>query len=204
MVQMAAAFSSVVNGGYYYTPHVVKEIQNENGATVSEIETQPVHKVVTAETSKLLRGYLYKTVEEGTAKAAQVKGYKVGGKTGTAEKYPRKKKNYLVSFIGFTPVEHPEVVIYVVIDQPHVEDQAHSTYATEFASSVMGDVLPMLGVYKNDSSGGKTKVQLPSTKNGNLPLEVPKGAKHRSGRESFLYILWSVCCRYRLQGGWHI
>ena len=92
MVQMAAAFSSVVNGGYYYTPHVVKEIQNENGATVSEIETQPVHKVVTAETSKLLRGYLYKTVEEGTAKAAQVKGYKVGGKTGTAEKYPRKKK----------------------------------------------------------------------------------------------------------------
>lgn len=104
-----------------------------------------------------------------------MKGYKVGGKTGTAEKYPRKKKNYLVSFIGFTPVEHPEVVIYVVIDQPHVEDQAHSTYATEFASSVMGDVLPMLGVYKNDSSGGKTKVQLPSTKNGNLPLEVPKG-----------------------------
>lgn len=175
MVQMAAAFSSVVNGGYYYTPHVVKEIQNENGATVSEIETQPVHKVVTAETSKLLRGYLYKTVEEGTAKAAQVKGYKVGGKTGTAEKYPRKKKNYLVSFIGFTPIEHPEVVIYVVIDQPHVEDQAHSTYATEFASSVMGDVLPMLGVYKNDSSGGTTKVQLPSTKNGNLPLEVPKG-----------------------------
>lgn len=65
---------------------------NENGATVSEIETQPVHKVVTAETSKLLRGYLYKTVEEGTAKAAQVKGYKVGGKTGTAEKYPRKRK----------------------------------------------------------------------------------------------------------------
>ena len=175
MVQMAAAFSSVVNGGYYYTPHVVKEIQNENGATVSEIETQPVHKVVTAETSKLLRSYLYKTVEEGTAKAAQVKGYKVGGKTGTAEKYPRKKKNYLVSFIGFTPVEHPEVVIYVVIDQPHVEDQAHSTYATEFASSVMGDVLPMLGIYKNDSSGGTTKVQLPSTKNGNLPLEVPKG-----------------------------
>ena len=51
-----------------------------------------------------------------------------------------------------------------MIDQPHVEDQAHSTYATEFASSVMGDVLPMLGVYKNDSSGGTTKVQLPSTK----------------------------------------
>ena len=166
MVQMAAAFSSVVNGGYYYTPHVVKEIQNENGATVSEIETQPVHKVVTAETSKLLRSYLYKTVEEGTAKAAQVKGYKVGGKTGTAEKYPRKKKNYLVSFIGFTPVEHPEVVIYVVIDQPHVEDQAHSTYATEFASSVMGDVLPMLGIcllYTSPSPRDMRRSRMPSS-----------------------------------------
>lgn len=176
MIQMAAAFSAVINGGSYYKPHVVKEVQNENGAVVEEMENTLVHKVTTEETSKLIREYLYKTVDEGTATPAKVKGYKIGGKTGTAEKYPRKSKNYLVSFIGFTPVDDPEVVIYVTIDEPHVEDQAHSTYATEFSSEVMKDVLPLLGIYKKGSSSDDdTKINLPSTKNGNLPLEVPEG-----------------------------
>ena len=177
MIQMAAAFSAVINGGNYYKPHVVKEIQNENGATVEEIENTLVRKVTTEETSGLIKSYLYKTVQEGTATLAQVDGYKIGGKTGTAEKYPRRMRNYLVSFIGYTPIDDPEVVIYVTIDQPHVQDQAHSTYATEFSSGVMQDVLPLLGIYKKASAktSDDTKVQLPSTQNGNLPLEVPKG-----------------------------
>lgn len=176
MIQMAAAFSAVINGGNYYKPHVVKQIQNENGAVAEERENTLVRKVITEDTSKLLRDYLYKTVEEGTASPAKVKGYKIGGKTGTAEKIPRKSKNYLVSFIGFTPIDEPEVVIYVTIDQPHVEDQAHSTYATEFSSEVMKEILPLLGIYKKSSSGkDDTKISLPSTKNGNLPLEVPDG-----------------------------
>lgn len=175
MIQMAAAFSAVINGGEYYQPHVVKEIQSESGATSSTMENTLARKIITEDTSEKLRSYLYKTVEEGTAAPAQVKGYQIGGKTGTAEKYPRKKKNYLVSFIGFTPVDDPEVVIYVVIDQPHVEDQAHSTYATEFSSDVMKDILPLLGIYKKNSGKNNTKITLPSTKNGNLSREVPEG-----------------------------
>ena len=106
-----------------------------------------VKKTVSENTSKLMRRYLETTVSEGTANPASVKGYTIGGKTGTAEKRPVSEKNYLVSFIGCVPADDPQVSIYVIIDEPHVEDQAHSTYATEFASKLMKKVLPFLGVY---------------------------------------------------------
>jgi stage V sporulation protein D (sporulation-specific penicillin-binding protein) len=150
MVQMLSGFSSLINGGNYYQPHIVKEIQNSDGDVVESIEPVLVKKTTTEETSELLRSYLKSTVEEGTASPAQVKGYSIGGKTGTAEKRPVSEKNYLVSFIGCVPAEDPEVAIYVVIDEPHVSDQAHSTYATEFASKIMKKVLPFLGQYADN------------------------------------------------------
>lgn len=183
MVQMAAAFSAVVNGGNYYQPHVVKEINTKSGAVVSSNDNMLVRRVITEDTSKLLREYLYKTVsdEDGTAKPARVDGYKIGGKTGTAEKQPRGHGNYLVSFIGCTPADDPEAVIYVIIDEPNVEDQSHaSVYATEFASDVMEDVLMFLGIYpdKSDAKSKKNKIsnnkiKLPSTKDG-IFLDAPK------------------------------
>lgn len=174
MIQLAAALSAVVNGGNYYEPHVVKEIQSESGATIESMENKLVRKVITEKTSERIRNYLFKTVEEGTATLAQVKGYEIGGKTGTAEKLPRADKNYLVSFIGCTPVDDPEVLIYTVIDQPHVQDQAHSTYATQFSSEILEEILPLLGVYKS-AGKSKTNITLPSTKKDNLLPEVPEG-----------------------------
>ncbi|HBA96641.1 MAG TPA: peptidoglycan glycosyltransferase [Lachnospiraceae bacterium] len=184
MVQMAAAFSAVVNGGNYYQPHVVKEIDTKSGAVVSSNDNMLVRRIITEDTSKLLRQYLYKTVsdEDGTAKPARVDGYKIGGKTGTAEKQPRGRGNYLVSFIGCTPADNPEVVIYVIIDEPNVEDQSHaSVYATQFASGVMKDVLPFLGIYPDKSSAktkksktSKNKIKLPSTKDG-VFIDAPEG-----------------------------
>lgn len=182
MVQMAAAFSAVINGGTYYQPHVVKEITTEAGAVVSSNDNTLVRRVITEETSKALREYLYKTVsdEDGTASPARVKGYDVGGKTGTAEKQPRGEGNYLVSFIGCTPADNPEVVIYVIIDEPYVEDQSHSSfYASGLASSVMEDVLPFLGIYPDKSTAKSrkkkaSKIKLPSTKDGRF-LDAPKG-----------------------------
>lgn len=147
MVQMAAGFSSLINGGSYYQPHMVKEIQNENGATINQIDKTLRRKTVSEETSEKIRKYLYDTVKNGTAAPAGVKGYEIGGKTGTAEMQPRDKKHYLLSFIGFTPVKDPQVVIYVVVDRPNVKDQAHSSYATKLASDIMKDVLPFLDVY---------------------------------------------------------
>lgn len=147
MIQMMTGFCSLINGGNYYNPRVVKEIQNEKGVTVSTNDAVVVKKTVSEKTSALLRRYLETTVTEGTANPAGVKGYRIGGKTGTAEKRPVSEKNYLVSFIGCVPADDPQVAIYVIIDEPHVEDQAHSTYATEFASKLMKKVLPFLGVY---------------------------------------------------------
>lgn len=147
MVQMLGGFCSLVNGGSYYQPHVVKEIQNSDGEIVEKKDPVIVKKTVSEDTSTKLRSYLKSTVEEGTASPAKVKGYSVGGKTGTAEKRPVSEKNYLVSFIGCVPAEDPEVAIYVIIDEPHVKDQAHSTYATKFASKIMKKVLPFLGQY---------------------------------------------------------
>ncbi len=152
MVQMLAGFSSLINGGNYYQPHMVKEVQNEHGVVVEKMEPIVVKKTVSESTSKLIRKYMEATVEEGTAAPAQVRGYVIGGKTGTAEKRPVTEKNYLVSFIGCVPANNPQAAIYVIIDQPHVEDQAHSTYATEFASKIMKKILPFLGIYADETA----------------------------------------------------
>ncbi len=148
MVQMAAAFSSLVNGGYYYQPHVMKRIVNDNGAVVKDFDKLLIRQTVSEETSEFIQEAMYRTVEEGTAKYAKVDGYSIGGKTGTAQKYPREAKTYLVSFLGCAPAINPEVVIYVIVDEPqNVEKQADSSIATKFASRIMNEVLPALGIY---------------------------------------------------------
>ena len=126
---------------------------------VETIDPVVVKKTTTADTSEKMKSFLLSTVEEGTAAPAQVKGYEIGGKTGTAEKSSRDKKNYIVSFIGCTPASDPDVAIYVVIEEPHVKDQAHSTYATEFASKIMKKVLPFLGQYASKEEKDTKKTE---------------------------------------------
>lgn len=147
MIQMAAAYASVINGGSYYEPHVVRQILNEQGSVVKKIEPNLVRETVSESTSNFIKNALLRTVEEGTGKAAAVAGYDIAGKTGTAEKIPRSAKNYLVSFCGFAPANDPQVLVYVIIDTPHVEDQPHSTYASGVFQKIMGDILPYLNVF---------------------------------------------------------
>lgn len=149
MIQMAAAYSSVINGGSYYEPRVVKQILNEQGAVVKKVEPRLVRETVSESTSSFIRNTLYRTVEEGTGSAAAVEGYEIAGKTGTAEKQPRSRKNYLVSFSGFAPANDPQVLVYVVIDTPHVEDQPHSSYASEVFQKIMTEILPYMNVFPN-------------------------------------------------------
>ena len=150
MVQLSAAFCSVLNGGSYYEPHVVKQILNEQGSVVEKKEPVLVRETVSQSTSDFLKEAMFQTVETGTGKAAQVIGYDVGGKTGTAEKQPRSAKNYLVSFAGFAPIEDPQVFVYVVIDTPNYppgEQQAHSSYASAVFSKIMTEILPYLNIF---------------------------------------------------------
>ena len=148
MLQMAAAYSSLVNGGYYYQPRVVKEIMNDQSATVKKIEPLLVRRTVSKETSEFIKESMYQTVELGTAKYTKVDGYTIGGKTGTAEKFPRGEGTYLVSFLGAAPAINPEVVIYVIVDEPqNVARQDDSSIATKLTSRIMKELLPALGIY---------------------------------------------------------
>lgn len=159
MIQMVSAFSSLINGGNYYKPHVVTKITDDSGNTVENIEPTLLKKTVSQNTSDTLRNYLYNVVTNGTAKAAKVDGYSMGGKTGTAQMYDdethlRKKGAYLVSFMGFVPYDDPQLVIYTVINQPNVEDEAHSSYAQNITREILKEVLPYMNVYPDEEQTG--------------------------------------------------
>lgn len=146
MTQMMAGFCSLINGGYYYEPHIVKQIQDENGNVIENVDPVLVKRTVSAETSTLVKDYMRGVVLEGSGKLADLEGYEVGGKTGTAEKLPRSEGKNLVSFIAYAPQENPEIAIYVVIDEPNEYDQAQSSLAVQMASDIMKEIFPYLGI----------------------------------------------------------
>lgn len=172
MIQMISAFSSVINGGNYYRPHIVSRITDENGSLVKEIKPELLKQTVSKETSDKLKEYLFATVSEGTAGVAKVPGYSMGGKTGTAEKLPRKDNNYVVSFIGYLPQENPQLVIYVVIDTPNQptehKEQAHSTFAQNLGREILEEILPYMNIYQDE----KVKKDALKKKDTNMYTEI--------------------------------
>ena len=153
MIQMAGAFSSLVNGGNYYQPHMVSKVLDENGNVIRTINPVRIKQTVSEETSAQIKSYLYDTVSEGTGRYAKVAGYSMGGKTGTAQKSvagAKDAKNYLVSFIGYLPADDPQLVIYAVVDEPNTHDQAHSTYAQNLVREILEEALPYLNIYQDE------------------------------------------------------
>lgn len=150
MIEMACAFSSIVNGGYYYEPHMVSKIVNSEGDTIKNIEPRVLKQTISSTTSAKMREYLFATVDEGTGRTARPAGYAIGGKTGTAEKAARDDENYVVSFIGCAPADNPELVIYVVIDEPNVDDQPHASYATGVVKNILTEVLPYMHMERTE------------------------------------------------------
>ncbi|MCR5195129.1 MAG: penicillin-binding protein 2 [Pseudobutyrivibrio sp.] len=146
MVQLGSGFCSIINGGKLYKPHLVTKITDSNGNTVKDIEPTLLKKTVSPEVTEMMKEYLEFVVSDGTGSTAGVTGYHIGGKTGTAEKLPRGTGNYLVSFIGFAPVDNPQVVVYVIVDEPLKDDQAHSSFAQEMVHQIFDQILPYMGV----------------------------------------------------------
>ena len=157
MIQMASAFASVINGGYYYQPYLVEKIMDSNGKTISTTEPMLLKQTISNSTSKTLKDYLYSTVTSGTAKSAKVDGYSMGGKTGTAEKLPRGNDKYLVSFAGFAPYDDPELLIYCVVDEPNAEEQDHSYYAQNICREILEEVFPYMNIYQDEELTGINK-----------------------------------------------
>lgn len=152
MTQMAAGFASLINGGNYYEPHVVKQIQDANGNVIENKDSVLLKKTISEETSDLLRTYMHQTMTDGTGRNAQVEGYTMGGKTGTAEKLPRGNGNYLLSFMGYAPANNPEILVYVVIDEPNTEIQANSRLVTTLARDIMEEAFPYLNITKAETN----------------------------------------------------
>lgn len=154
MIQMATAFSSLVNGGELYQPHMVKKITDSEGNTIEEIEPTLLRETVSDTTSDKIKQYLYSVVGSGTGSTAKVDGYSMGGKTGTAQKAGRDGVNYLVSFIGYAPQDNPELVIYCVVDEPNVASQSHSTYAQNIVREILKELFPYMGIYQDEELTG--------------------------------------------------
>ena len=163
MIQMVSAFSSVVNGGSYYKPFVVKDIYDEDGMLVKANEAQLVSITVSEDTADFLKEAMRLVVTEGSGKRAAVEGYITAGKTGTAEKGASTDDLWVASFIGFAPYENPEVVCYVVVDEPASGGEGSSAYACRMFSDIMSEVLPYLNVTPADEDYDPTGLGSPYT-----------------------------------------
>ena len=180
MIQLATAYCSLVNGGNLYQPRVVKRITDENGNTIEEKSPTLLRETISKSTGDALKQYMYSTVTSGTGATAKVDGYSMGGKTGTAQKAGRDGVNYLVSFIGFAPVEDPQLVIYCVVDEPNAEEQFHSTFAQNIVREILEEVLPYMNIYRDEEVTGihagwdikgEEAEQTAATDIANTPLE---------------------------------
>ncbi len=154
MIQMAASFSSLVNGGYLYQPQMVRQILDENGNVVQNIEPLLIKQTVSASTSEKIVEYCNATVADGTGRKAKPAGYAIGGKTGTSETLEngvRSETNYVVSFCGYAPADDPQVLVYVVVDRPNGPDQSKMTeYACWIARDILADMLPYMGIFMTE------------------------------------------------------
>ncbi len=160
MIQMIAGYCSLINGGYYYKPHIVTKVLDSAGATVETVEPRILKQTVSEETSAKIRELCIGVVDNGTGKSARPAGYRIGGKTGTAEKYPRDKHNYVVSFMAFAPAENPEIVCYVVVDEPNTGNQAVSKYAAVLCKDILTEVLPYMGIFQTEELTEKEAEEL--------------------------------------------
>ena len=144
-IQQITAVSAAINGGKLYQPSIVKRLlEPETNTIIEEKEPKLVRQVISKETSKLVRYALETVVNSGTGKNAYVENYRIGGKTGTAQKVENGKYmvgNYILSFIGFLPADQPEYIVYVAVDNPKGITQYGGTVSAPIAKNVFKDII---------------------------------------------------------------
>ncbi len=155
MIQMITGFCSLINGGYYYEPHIVSQITDSTGAIIQNIEPRVLRQTVSESVSERMRQYCRATVmEEGgsrrSGRNARPYGYAIGGKTGTAQTIPRETGQIVISFMGFAPADDPQIAIYVVIDRPNFAKQDNVKYACLLCRDILQEVLPYMGIYMTE------------------------------------------------------
>ena len=154
------AVSAEINGGTLYKPYIVKRItEHETGQIIKEVkETIIRENIITEETSEIVRMTLESVVSLGTGRNAYIDGYRVGGKTGTAQKVNNgvyMHGNYIVSFVGFLPANDPQIVVYLAIDNPKGVTQYGGTVSAPIVKNIMEDAIVALDIQKQE--GGTEK-----------------------------------------------
>lgn len=158
-IQQITAVSAAINGGTLYKPYVVKSLNEPvTNTVVKQNEPTKVRTVISEETSKKVREALESAVTNGTGRPAYIEGYRVGGKTGTAQKVQNGRYmigNYIVSFIGFLPADDPEIIVYVAVDNAKGVTQYGGTIAAPIAKNVLTDAISILNIKKRNTTTEK-------------------------------------------------
>ena len=176
MIQVATGFCSLINGGYYYEPHVVSKITTADGATIENIEPRVLKQTISNTTSDTIKEFCNTVVtgEHGTGHTARPAGYMIGGKTGTAETLPRGNNEYVVSFMGYAPADDPQIVIYVVVDRPNVFPQDDARHATRIVRKILTEVLPYLNIFMTEELSDKEREELEQLQ---IQIRMPEGTQ---------------------------
>ena len=148
-VQLLTACCAAVNGGELLRPHIVKEITDSDGTVLASFEKEVVGNPISKETSDKMRALLENAVENGGGRNAYIPGYRVGGKTGTAQKYVNGKVSsdlHICSFLGFAPMDDPEIGLLFIVDEPSVRPDYGSTVAAPYARTILEETLKYIGV----------------------------------------------------------
>lgn len=152
-IQQVMAVSAVVNGGYLYKPYIVKSISDNTNTIYKEYDKTLVRKVISSETSLTMRLALESVVAKGGGKSAYIEGYRIGGKTGTAQKSVNGSylvNNYIMSFMSVVPSNDPQAVFYLAIDNPHNTAMLSSYTTTPIARRVLLDIIDALRIEKQE------------------------------------------------------
>ena len=144
-LQMITAISSLVNGGTLYKPYIVKEIRSADGQVLESFGSQKIRQTVSAATSEKMKTVL-ETVVVQSGSTAAVKGYRVGGKSGTSEKQPRGSNKYIGSFVGVAPVDDPKIVVLVLLDEPMGENYYGGVITAPVAGKIISETLQYYGI----------------------------------------------------------
>ncbi|MDW0115820.1 penicillin-binding transpeptidase domain-containing protein [Sporosarcina thermotolerans] len=152
-IQQVQAVAAAINGGYLYKPYIIKEIKNDKGETIQSFEPEMKRRVISEETSAKVREALESVVANGSGRNAFNDGLRVGGKTGTAQKVVNgtySDGDYIVSFIGFTPADDPELLVYIAVDSPKNSIQFGGVIAAPIVGRIIEEIAPLAGIEKRE------------------------------------------------------
>ena len=152
-LQLISAFSATINGGNLMRPYVLSQVINEDGKIIQENKPFLKRKVISKEVSDIIRIQSESTVTSGTGKPAAIAGYRMGGKTGTAQKLPREAKEYIFSFVGYAPIENPQIAVLVLFDETEIYGEGVGLAARVF-KEMMEKILPYLDIQPVESIPG--------------------------------------------------